>query len=155
MAESINTLNNAIPSVHENFSLTNLDIPVNIKWHISQTKSEGFYLSGGISSVACLEGDVNTTSYRQELRESQMSSISGPDKTVYKLEMVETKYKDEINSAGKFDFAGRINLMFGYSRTISPKLKLHLEPYFKIPISGTLNREIRFTTTGITCKISF
>jgi hypothetical protein len=53
------------------------------------------------------------------------------------------------------DLAGRLNLIFGYRQRISPTLNLHVEPFVKIPLSGLASENIRFTTGGVTFKVSF
>ncbi len=138
-------------------TMTNIDIPVNITWRFANSRKESFYVSGGISSLACLGETVTTTSVLQELREvADYSPATGQEpQTVFKIENVERTTVEEMDPLGALDFAGRINIIFGYRRSISPKLNLHIEPYLKVPVSGLGSGQIRFTTSGVTCKISF
>jgi hypothetical protein len=140
---------------HTEYNMTNLDIPVNITWKFKNSRSESFYVSGGISSMAYLGENYSTTTFRQELQSSFVAGASGEENKVYKLVDVRTISTDRSEPFSSFDIAGRVNLMVGYSRAISPKLNLHVEPYLKIPVSGMGSRNMRFTTSGITCKISF
>ena len=137
------------------YNMTNLDIPINITWKFKNSRSESYYISGGFSSLAYLGENYSTTSYNQVLQSSIVYGTSGEENTVYKLVDVRTTTVERSEPFSSFDVAGRINLMVGYSRSISPKLNLHIEPYLKIPLSGMGSKEMRFTTSGITCKISF
>lgn len=140
---------------HTSYSMTNLDIPINITWKFKNNRNESFYISGGVSSMAYLGENYSTTTFRQELQSSFIAGTIGEENKVYKLVEVRTTSTDRSEPFSSFDMVGRLNLMIGYSRVISPKLNLHVEPYLKIPVSGMGSRDMRFTTSGITCKISF
>ncbi|PKO97532.1 MAG: hypothetical protein CVU12_00680 [Bacteroidetes bacterium HGW-Bacteroidetes-7] len=137
------------------YNMTNLDIPLNITWKFKNSRTESYYISGGFSSLAYLGENYSTTSYSQDLQSSIVYGTSGEENTVYKLVDVRTTTVERSEPFSSFDVAGRLNLMVGYSKSISPKLNLHLEPYLKIPLSGMGSKNMRFTTSGITCKISF
>lgn len=137
------------------YNMTNLDIPLNITWKFKNSRTESYYVSGGFSSLAYLGENYSTTSYSQVLQSSLVYGTSGEENTVYKLVDVRTTTVERSEPFSSFDVAGRLNLMVGYSKSISPKLNLHLEPYLKIPLSGMGSKNMRFTTSGITCKISF
>lgn len=137
------------------YNMTNLDIPINITWKFKNSRTESYYVSGGFSSLAYLGENYSTTSYSQELQSSVVYGASGEENTVYKLVDVRNTTVERSEPFSSFDVAGRLNLMVGYSKSISPKLNLHLEPYLKIPLSGMGSKNMRFTTSGITCKISF
>ncbi|HCV15640.1 MAG TPA: hypothetical protein DF637_04835 [Rikenellaceae bacterium] len=137
------------------YNMTNLDIPLNITWKFKTSRTESYYVSGGFSSLAYLGESYSTTSYNQMLQSSIVYDASGAENTVYKLVDVRTTTVERAEPFSSFDVAGRINLMVGYSTSISPKLNLHIEPYIKIPLTGMGSKDMRFTTSGITCKISF
>ena len=137
------------------YNMTNLDIPLNITWKFKNSRTESYYVSGGFSSLAYLGENYSTTSFSQDLQSSIVYGTSGEENTVYKLVDVRTTTVERSEPFSSFDVAGRLNLMVGYSKSISPKLNLHLEPYLKIPLSGMGSKNMRFTTSGITCKISF
>ncbi|MDO9680575.1 MAG: outer membrane beta-barrel protein [Bacteroidales bacterium] len=137
------------------YNMTNLDIPLNITWKFKNNRTESYYISGGFSSLAYLGENYSTTSYNQMLQSSIVYGTSGEENTVYKLVDVRTTTVERTEPFSSFDVAGRINLMVGYSKSISPKLNLHIEPYLKIPLTGMGSKDMRFTTSGITCKISF
>lgn len=157
--ETVNSVANAaIPSDHMNANLTNLDIPINITWRFL-TKGAGkdrysYYISGGVSSLAYLGERYVKTTYRQEVRE-QLNMVASEAKMTYKLENFATTSENKEEPFNAFDVAGRINLIFGIERKISQDLNLHIEPYVKIPLSGLGSENMKFMTSGITCKISF
>ncbi|MDD3034254.1 MAG: hypothetical protein PHT25_06625 [Bacteroidales bacterium] len=157
--ETVNSVSNAaIPSDHMNANLTNLDIPINITWKFL-TKGAGkdrysYYVSGGVSSLAYLGERYVMTTYRQEVRE-QLNMVASEAKMTYQLENFETTSENKEKPFNAFDVAGRINLIFGIERKISQDLNLHIEPYVKIPLSGLGSENMKFMTSGITCKISF
>jgi hypothetical protein len=137
------------------YNITNLDIPLNITWKFKTNRTESYYISGGFSSLAYLGENYSTTSYNQMLQSSIVYDVSGAENTVYKLVDVRTTTVERTEPFSSLDVAGRINLMVGYSTSVSPKLNLHIEPYIKIPLTGMGSKDMRFTTSGITCKISF
>ncbi|MCK9627481.1 MAG: PorT family protein [Bacteroidales bacterium] len=157
--ETVNSVSNAaIPSDHINANLTNLDIPINITWRFL-TKGAGkekysYYVSGGVSSLAYLGERYVMTTYKQEVRE-QVNMVASEAKITYQLENFETTSENKAEPFNAFNVAGRINLIFGIERKISQDLNLHIEPYVKIPISGLGTENMKFMTSGITCKISF
>ena len=157
--ETVNRVSNAaIPSDHMNANLTNLDIPINITWRFL-TKGVGkerysYYVSGGVSSLAYLGERYVKTTYRQEVRE-QLNMVASEAKMTYQLENFATTSENKEEPFNAFDVAGRINLIFGIERKISKDLNLHIEPYVKIPLSGLGSENMKFMTSGITCKISF
>lgn len=157
--ETVNSVSNAaIPSDHMNANLTNLDIPINITWRFL-TKGAGkdrysYYISGGVSSLAYLGERYVKTTYRQEVRE-QVNMVASEAKMTYQLENFATTSENKEEPFNAFDVAGRINLIFGIERKISQDLNLHIEPYIKIPLSGLGSENMKFMTSGITCKISF
>lgn len=140
---------------HVDAVLTNLDIPINIKWRFFSNKSKSYYVSGGLSSLAYLNEKYTTTSYNHQIRANTVVVNSEEQFTTYKIENVETVQTTSISPSNAFDVAGRVNIILGYEQRISPKLNLHIEPFIKVPLSGLATENIRFTTGGVTFKISF
>jgi len=148
----------AIPFDHMSAELTNLDIPINITWKFlsrrSGSKGENYYVSGGISSITYVGEKYSKTSYRNEVQEDY--TIMGNESAMtYKLENVEKTSVTREDPFSTFDVAGRVNLIFGVEKQLAPNLYLHIEPYVKIPLSGLGSANMKFVTSGITCKISF
>ncbi len=143
-----------LPPSHITASITNLDIPLNIKWNFINKRSTGYYVAAGISSLAYLRESYQTTTYRQELREKTLTE--GTEKiTTFGLENVPTITTNTISQSRTPDIAGRFNLIFGIEQRISPTLRLHVEPFMKIPLTGLATENLMFTTGGVTFKVSF
>ncbi|MPN31492.1 hypothetical protein SDC9_178966 [bioreactor metagenome] len=141
-----------------NANLTNLDIPINITWRFL-TKGAGkdrynYYVSGGVSSLAYMGERYVRTTYRQEVRE-EVNMLATGAKMTYQLENFATTSENKEEPLNAFNVAGRINLIFGVERKLTKDLNLHIEPYVKIPLSGLGSENMKFMTSGVTCKISF
>lgn len=134
--------------------LVGLDLPINITWKFLVRKSVCYYVSSGISSIAYLSEKYITTSYSQKM--VGVVNMVGGERTVdYQLENVENTEQKTEEPLNTFDLAGRVNIILGFEQHLSSKIYLHLEPYIKIPISELATRNLRFTNSGITCKLSF
>jgi hypothetical protein len=143
-----------LPPGQTQAELVDLDIPLNITWKFLIRKSTCYYLSGGISSVIYLSENYTTTSYTQKMVQNVEMNGGVPDVN-YQLENVKTTEQITEDPLNTFDFAGRINIMFGFEQHLSSRLFLHLEPYLKIPVSDLATENLRYTISGITCKVSF
>jgi hypothetical protein len=143
-----------MPAEKSQAMLVDLDIPLNIAWKFLIKKSTCYYVSGGISSIAYLSEKYTETSYSQKV--VQVVNMKGGEPNVtYQVETVAKTDQQTNPPLSQFDFAGRINIIFGYEQHLSSKLFLHIEPYLKIPVSDLAAQDLRFTMSGITCKISF
>ena len=143
-----------IPSGQTQADLVDLDLPLNLTWKFLIRKSTCYYLSGGISSVIYLSEKYTSTSYTQKMVEI-VDMRDGVPNVAYQLENVKNTEQTTEAPLSTFDFAGRINIIFGFEQHLSSRLFLHLEPFIKIPVSELATQNLKFTTSGITCKISF
>lgn len=150
-----NTNNNtSVPRGQSKADLVNLDLPLNITWKFFSNKSKSYYVSGGVSSLAFLSEKYNKTSYTQHIVEAR-TMAGGVESLTYQVENIESTEQKTESPFHAFDIAGRVNFLFGMEQRISSKLFIHVEPYIKIPVSGLATQNLKFTTSGITCKISF
>ncbi|MGC9353957.1 MAG: porin family protein [Mariniphaga sp.] len=131
-----------------------LDIPLNITWKFLTDKSTAYYVSGGISSLAYLNENYKNKSTIQELVEV-VKEENGQETVDYKLVTKETVTSESAQAFQSFDLGGRLNLMVGLEQKITSRMHLHVEPYIKIPLSGLGAQDLKFTTSGIRCKVSF
>jgi hypothetical protein len=143
-----------IPSGQTQADLVDIDLPLNLTWKFMIRKSGCYYLSGGISSVIYLSENYTSTSYTQKMVGTVEMSDGVPN-VAYQLENVKSVEQETEAPLSTFDFAGRINIIFGFEQHLSATLFLHLEPFIKIPVSDLATQNLKFTTSGITCKISF
>ena len=143
-----------VPPGETTARLIDIDLPLNLIWKFRIRKSTRYYIATGISSVAYLSEKYTTTSYTQKVV-PVFGSQDGMQNVSYEVENVETKQENTEAPLNTFDFAGRINLLFGMEYNLSSGLFLHVEPYVKIPVSDLATQNLRFTTSGISCKVSF
>jgi hypothetical protein len=144
----------ALPGGETKAELVDLDIPLNITWKFLVRKSTSYYVSSGISSVVYLSEKYANTSYSQQMVEVVEVKDWKPNIT-YQMQNVKTTEQTSEEPLSTFDFASRVNIIFGFEQHLSSKLFLNVEPYLKIPISELATQNIKYTTGGITCKISF
>ena len=144
----------SLPEGETKATLVDLDIPLNITWKFLVRKSTSYYVAGGISSVVYLSEKYANTSYSQQMVAVVEVNDYKPSIT-YQKENVKTTEQTTEDPLSTFDFASRVNIIFGFEQHLSSKLFLHVEPYLKIPISDQATQNIKYTTGGITCKISF
>ena len=135
-------------------SLLDIDIPVNIKWQYLAHRSTSYYVSGGISSVLYLSEKYTNTSYSQRMVPN-LEMNNGTPFISYQIENVKTTEEIKEAPLSTFDFAGRINIIVGFEYKLKTRLSLHIEPYLKLPVSELATQNIRFTTSGLSCRISF
>ena len=163
---SLYASNSLLPSQELATTVTNLDIPINVIMQVAKVRRNDsrYYISAGVSTLAYLDEKQTTTYYKNTIREYDLNDkggvppVSNGNNFVnkgYRIETVKNSVTQDLGSAGEVDFAGRLNLMFGYSTNVSPTLRLHLEPFVKIPLSGIGYRNTYPTTTGVSCKITF
>lgn len=143
-----------IPSGQTQASLVDIDLPLNLTWKFLVRKSACYYIAGGISSVIYLSEKYTNTSYTQKMVPNVVMTEGEPIVT-YQLENVKTIEQNTEAPLNTFDFAGRVNIILGFEHHLSSDIFLHFEPFIKIPISELATQNLRFTTSGITCKISF
>ncbi len=134
--------------------LLDIDIPLNIKWEFLAHRSTNFYVSGGVSSVLYLSENYTNTSYSQRMVPN-IEMDNGIPYVNYQIENVKSTEEIKETPLSTFDFAGRINIILGFEHKLSPRLSLHFEPYLKLPLKELATQNIRFTTSGLSCRISF
>jgi hypothetical protein len=152
----INNLGNhsSVSEVKSKADLVNLDLPLNITWKFFSDKSRSYYVSGGVSSLAYLSEKYDKTIYSQQLTELK-TMAAGIQSLAYEVVNVESNEQQTEAPFHTFNVAGRLNILVGMEQHLTSKLSLHVEPYMKIPVSGLGTQNLRFTTGGVTCKISF
>ncbi|MFN8239730.1 MAG: hypothetical protein U0X39_03155 [Bacteroidales bacterium] len=143
-----------LPRGESRAMLTALDLPVNLTWKFREKRGTSYYLSGGFSSVAWLGEKYENISYSQKMV-PVVSTSGGETNVSYAMEDVKNTEKSSVPALSTVDLAGRINVLFGYEQRVSTRLFLHVEPYLKIPVTGQASGDLRYTISGITCKVSF
>lgn len=132
-----------------------LDLPLNLTWKFYRNKLTSYYMAGGLSSLAYVGEDYQNKTTTQELKETTIIREDGQEVIIHELITKESTVEESAPSFQSFDLAGRLNLIVGMEQRLTPTLRLHVEPYLKIPLSGLASQNLKFTTSGINCKISF
>jgi hypothetical protein len=73
----------------------------------------------------------------------------------YQTENVKATEEIKETPLSTFDFAGKINIIPGVEHRLSTGLSILVEPYLKLPLTELTAQNIRFTTSGLSCRISF
>lgn len=144
----------ATPANQTRTKLINLDIPVNITWRFLTEKSNSYYFSAGLSSLVYLKQEDKNTTYSQSLL-SVSSFVGGTEVLSYNVVNQASVSQNAITPAHTFDFAGRLNIIFGVEKRLYTNMFLHFEPYVKVPVNGLATENLKHTSTGINFKISF
>lgn len=131
-----------------------LDIPLNIIWKFYSDNSTSYYVSGGFSSLAYLSEDYQNKTTTQELIEV-VREENGQESVEYAVVTREAVTSASARSFQNFDVASRFNMMVGLEQRITTGLHFHIEPYLKIPLTGLGAQNLKYSTAGVTCKLSF
>jgi hypothetical protein len=143
-----------LPAGETQAVLLDFDLPLNLVWKFLSMKSTSYYVGGGVSSVLYLSEKYTTSNYTQRMVGS-VALVDGVPNVNIQLENVKSSVEESEKPLNAFDPAGRINLIFGIEQKFSSKLRLHVEPYMKIPVSGLASRNMKYTFSGVSCKVSF
>lgn len=104
-----------------------LDIPINLRYDISQASDRRWFVSTGISSYKMLN-EKYTYNYAPH---------------TYGI-----KWPGWEGSTGSYRF-GILNLSMGFERQIGKNFTLQAEPYFKVPLAQVGLGKIKLNTTGL------
>lgn len=103
-----------------------LDIPLNLRYDLSQRPKSRWFITSGISSYVMLNEKYDYT----------YPPHSYP------------KWKNWEGSTGNYWF-GVLNLSMGFERQIGRNLSIQAEPYFKLPLAQIGLGKIKLNTSGI------
>jgi hypothetical protein len=143
-----------LPAGETQAVLVDFDLPLNLVWKFLSMKSTSYYIGGGVSSVLYLSEKYTTSNYSQRMVGS-VAMVDGLPNVNIQLENVKSSVEESEKPLNAFDPAGRINIIFGIEQKFSSQLRLHVEPYMKIPVSGLASRNMKYTFSGVSCKVSF
>lgn len=116
-------------------SLLGIDIPLNLKYIVSEKKND-LYVSAGLSSNYFIREQYtyrySTSTYAGESRNSQVS-----------------------NDASSFSFGSLLNVSMGMAYPLGKLNKLSVEPYVKYPLGSQGSENLKFGSAGINLKFNF
>jgi hypothetical protein len=104
-----------------------LDIPLNIRFDLSQGSKSRLFVSSGISSYVMLNEKYDYT---------------------YPPHTYNIKWKTWEGSTGNYWF-GVMNMSLGFERQLGRNLSIQAEPYFKLPLAQVGLGKIKLNTSGI------
>lgn len=104
-----------------------LDIPLNLRFDITQCTKSRWFVSSGLSSYLMLNEKYDYT---------------------YPPHTYNIKWKAWEGSTGNY-FFGVMNLSMGFERQIGRNLSIQAEPYFKLPLAQVGLGKIKLNTSGI------
>ncbi|MCP1385693.1 hypothetical protein [Runella salmonicolor] len=104
-----------------------LDIPLNVRYDITQSANKRWFVSTGITSYKMLNEKYIYT---------------------YPPHSYNVKWYDWEGSTGNYWF-GVLNFSMGFERQIGKKISLQAEPYFKLPLAQVGLGKIKLNTAGL------
>lgn len=104
-----------------------LDIPLNVRYDITQSTNKRWFVSTGITSYKMLNEKYIYT---------------------YPPHSYNVKWYDWEGSTGSYWF-GVLNFSMGFERQIGKKISLQAEPYFKLPLAQVGLGKIKLNTAGL------
>ncbi len=117
-----------------NVSLLGLDIPLNLKYLISDNKND-LFVSAGLSSNYFFREDYEyrytTSTYNGQSTNSRLS-----------------------NQASSFNFGRMLNFSVGMGYPLGKQNKLSVEPYVKYPLGTQTTEDLRFGSAGINLRFN-
>ncbi|MCU0325618.1 MAG: PorT family protein, partial [Spirosomaceae bacterium] len=116
------------PLLEINATCDMLDIPLNIRYDITQNSTSRIFASAGFTSYVMLK-----EKYKYNYANNYDPSI---------------KWKEWEGSTGAYPFSIS-NLSVGYERQIFRKVSLQVEPFVKIPLGQVGFGKVRLVTTGV------
>jgi hypothetical protein len=148
--------NREFMGIDKSFSgdMVSIDIPLNIGWKFTHHPNRNYYIVGGVSSLAYVSENYQSTERWQEVVEHVRES-GGEEFVEYEVVTREATSTESAAPFQNFHPFGRLNLMVGVEQKINSGVSFHVEPYLKIPLSGVGDEAIRITTGGVNFKVSF
>lgn len=132
-------------------SVVTLDIPFDLRYDVAK----GFYTSVGVSYVAILD-EQRTSHYVAQLNERTLENNYAADKNL--AAAVEAVFSEEKIAAQPLKgngYTGFMNFSVGRKISLSSKLSIAVEPYFKLPIGRLSRADMDFTNGGIRIVTGF
>lgn len=112
---------------------TMFEIPLNVRYNISQKKQANWFAVAGLSSYLMNKEDYNYT---------------------YKRYNVEYKGNKVYRNMSK-EWLTAVNASIGYEKAISEKVRIRLEPYLKLPLRGMGTGKLPISSAGMNVGISY
>lgn len=142
-----------------------LDIPLELKYHISNS----VYANFGVSAFAVIDYQLNNTYREQKLVPNYLlggggmgapnSPIvgggSGNEASFTNSTFVNQRTTEPAPESGKSNYIGFYNLSVGYKKKISKNNAISIEPFMKLPMKEVSKDNLRLIGTGLRLKFDF
>jgi hypothetical protein len=121
-------------------NLVGLDIPLNVHYSFAHRQKRNYYLGLGVSSLLLLK-EQYTYTY------SNFGTLGTPAR--------EETEKRSAAVAGKMHWGQLMNVSFGLDYSLSPNLRLTVEPYVKLPFGAYTQEQLRLGSGGVHLQIRY
>lgn len=148
MANNIRSSSNFVGSSSQ-LSLASIDIPVNVKYLLLESKNTGLFLITGLSSVVYLDQAATETFETN----SFFTSTAGGLNFAPSVEQFTSVYRPEGN--GRADIGGMLNLSVGYEYNLKNGMFISLEPFYKLPLGDLTFVNQQFSVAGMNLRMNF
>lgn len=130
-------------------NLTGIDIPLDVKYHISKN----LYANVGISAFAVLDQSSRNTFVEAKLIERSYNTAEGKEETRTLVESQRTVEKVPDADLGNSKYSGLYNFSFGFKQQVSKNTSLSVEPFVKVPVRENTKGSIKLFGTGLRLKL--
>jgi hypothetical protein len=140
----------SVKSNYTDFEFTAIDIPLNVRFLISDRDRSQFFVSGGLSSLLYLQ--QNYTRYTEYATANSQLGLDGSQEMV--TGNVSFSAGESYEAFRQFDFGRLINFSMGYLLK-RERHSILIEPHIKYPIGNITSMNLRIGMAGISLKYNF
>ena len=130
-------------------TLTGIDIPLDIKYHLSKK----VYANLGVSAFAVLNQNGKNTFVEAKLVDRSFNTAEGKQETRTFVENQRTIEKIPDADLKSSKYLGLYNFSFGFKQKVSKTKSLSIEPFVKVPIKDSKNETLKLFGTGVRFKL--
>lgn len=128
-----------------------LDIPVNLKYQVMETKNSGFYLITGLSSMVYLNQQATESFQTNSFFTTEADGVLSFSPSVQQFSTVITPESGDNN----VDLGRMVNLSVGYEYNLSDGMFISFEPFYKLPIGSLTFANQQFSIGGLNLRMNF
>ncbi|MDO6437677.1 outer membrane beta-barrel protein [Cyclobacterium sp. 1_MG-2023] len=144
--------NSNIIDTEYRLNFASLDIPINLKYKFYDKEQTGMYFITGLSSMVYL--DQNTVESYQAQSLFNANSVNGALEYAPSVQSFSNVYTPESGQSNA-DFAGLLNLSFGYEYKLNKGFYVSFEPFYKLPLGSLTFANQQFSIGGVNLRMNF
>ncbi len=152
------TMDMAMARTNSNFlnssyqlDFASLDIPINLKYQVMESKNSGFYLITGLSSMVYLNQQATETFQTNSFFTTEADGLLSFTPSVQQFSTLITPDGGENN----VDLGRMVNLSIGYEYNLSDGMFISFEPFYKLPIGSLTFANQQFSIGGLNLRMNF